>query len=99
MTIVENGVSDQEGELTIHIAESRSGLNTLSDKWVSSLETEKENRWKKKHAFKESYTVKVTTLDHLFSTYGIPYFIKIDVEGYENKVIKGMGQVPGFYQL
>jgi FkbM family methyltransferase len=94
--LVDNGVSDKEGELAIHIAGNRSGLNTLSDKWVNSLETEKENRWQKKHSFKDSYTVKVTTLDHLFSTYGIPYFIKIDVEGYENKVIKGMRRLPAF---
>ena len=96
VTIVENGVSITEGELTIHIAESRSGLNTLSEKWVNSLETEKENRWHKKHSFKDRYTVKVTTLADLFSKFGIPYFIKIDVEGYESQVIKGMKQVPAF---
>ena len=94
--IVANGVSDQEGELVIHIAGNRSGLNTLSDKWVQSLEAEKENRWHKKHSFKNSYPVPVTTLDHLFSTYGVPDFIKIDVEGYENKVIKGMSTLPAF---
>ncbi len=96
VTIVEQGVSDAEGTLDMHIADSRSGLNTLSDKWVSTLETEKGNRWQKKHAFKNSYKVAVTTLDHLFAIYGSPYFIKIDVEGYENKVIKGMSQLPAF---
>jgi FkbM family methyltransferase len=96
VTIVENGVSDKKAELTIHIAGSRSGLNTLSDKWVNSLEKEQENRWHKKHSFKDSYTIEVTTLDDLFSKYGIPYFIKIDVEGYENKVIKGMSRMPAF---
>jgi FkbM family methyltransferase len=96
VTIVENGVSDKEGELTIHIAESRSGLNTLSEKWVNSLETKKENRWHKKHSFKNGYSIEVTTLAHLFSKYGLPYFLKIDVEGYESQVIKGVNQAPAF---
>jgi FkbM family methyltransferase len=96
VTIVENGVAEEEGELLMHIAGDRSGLNTLSDKWVNSLEEEKENRWHKKHAFKNSYKVKVTTLDQLFSQYGMPYFIKIDVEGYEKSVIRGMSRLPAF---
>ena len=94
VTIIEKGVSEQESKHFIHIAESRSGLNTLSDKWVHSLETENENRWYKKHSFRKRYEIEVTTLDHLFSEYGIPYFIKIDVEGYESRVIKGMNHMP-----
>lgn len=96
VTIVEQGVSDKEGTSDIHITDSRSGLNTLSDKWVNTLETGKDNRWQKKHSFKDSYTITVTTLDHLFALYGDPYFIKIDVEGYENRVIKGMHKLPAF---
>jgi FkbM family methyltransferase len=95
VTIIEKGVSDTVANIDIHIADDRSGLNTLSDKWVGSLETE-ENRWEKKHAFKDSYTIQTTTLDLLISEYGMPYFIKIDVEGYENKVINGLHQLPTF---
>ena len=32
----------------------------------------------------------MTTLDSLVSQYGVPSFIKIDVEGYEHEVIKGL---------
>lgn len=94
--IVGQGVSDKEGILDIHIADSRSGLNTLSDKWVNTLETENETRLDKKNAFKKNYKINVTTLDQLFATYGFPYFIKIDVEGFEINVLKGMGQLPPF---
>ncbi|HSU28075.1 MAG TPA: FkbM family methyltransferase [Chitinophagaceae bacterium] len=94
--ILGKGVSDKESTLTIHVAEARSGLNTLSDKWVKTLEKEEENRWHRKHAFNKSYEVEVTTLDNLFNDYGLPFFIKIDVEGYEKNVIKGMSRMPGF---
>jgi FkbM family methyltransferase len=96
VTIVDQGVSDKEGTLDIHIADSRSGLNTLSDKWVNTLETGRDNRIDKKHAFKESYKVNVTTADQIFAKFGLPYFMKIDVEGYEINVLKGMSKLPPY---
>ncbi len=96
VTILDYGVSDKESTLTIHIAEDRSGLNTVSQKWMDSLEMEKKNRWQKKHAFKKQYEIRAITLDWLFQQYGLPYFIKIDVEGYEKNVIKGMSRLPAY---
>lgn len=96
VVIVPKGVSDIEGELTIHIAEGRSGLNTLNEKWVNTLQSEKNNRWKTEHSFKKSYQVKITTPEQLFADHGLPYFMKIDVEGYENKVIRGIKSLPSY---
>lgn len=96
VTIVKKGVSNEEGELALHITDARSGLNTFSDKWVDSLQDNEENRWHNVNEFKETYTVPITTLDKLFEIYGVPYFIKIDVEGFEVNVIKGMKKVPKY---
>ena len=39
--------------------------------------------------------MRVTTLDAAIQKYGIPGFVKIDVEGYEFDVLKGLGtQIP-----
>jgi hypothetical protein len=38
----------------------------------------------------ERRTIKITTLDRLIEEFGIPRFIKIDVEGYELEVLKGL---------
>lgn len=94
--IVEKGVSDTVGKLTMHVTDARSGLNTLSDKWVESLGNSDENRWGQELKYKEEYVVDVTTLEHLMDEYGVPYFIKIDVEGFELNVIKGMKRLPAF---
>ena len=38
----------------------------------------------------EARTVKMTTLDALIDEFGVPSFVKIDVEGYEHEVFKGL---------
>ena len=35
-------------------------------------------------------SIKINTLDNLIAIYGIPKFCKIDVEGYEEEVLKGL---------
>lgn len=94
--IIEKGVSCQEGFTDIYITQARSGLNTMNTKWKNSLHNEKENRWGKQVDFKEFYKVPLTTLENLYSEFSIPYFIKIDVEGFELEVIKGMKSLPAY---
>ena len=40
----------------------------------------------------KTITVEIVTLDALIAQYGIPYFIKIDVEGFELEVVRGLSQ-------
>lgn len=94
--IVNKGVSNQEGELDIFITASRSGLNTLNQKWTEIVEENKDGRWNYNQRFKRAYKVKVITLQELIEQFGIPYFIKIDVEGLELNVIKGLHKLPPF---
>ena len=41
----------------------------------------------------KTYAVMATTLDKLSEIYGIPNFVKIDVEGHEPKVFRGMNDI------
>ena len=40
----------------------------------------------------DSSIVPATTLDELIAAYGIPAFVKIDVEGMEHEVLAGLSQ-------
>jgi FkbM family methyltransferase len=74
------------GKAKLHLC-SDSQLATCAKGWADSLKGHwPAERWDK------TITVPQTTLDALIETYGLPDFIKIDVEGYEDQVLKGLSQ-------
>jgi len=87
--IVGKAVSDKEGVETMWIDEPGSATNTLSQKWVETLKHD-DQRFTRRHNFGEQRTVETTTLDQLIRSYGSPFFIKIDVEGHEPNVLRGL---------
>jgi hypothetical protein len=66
-----------------------SALNTLSRKWVDALRVDA-RRFGQRVEFRQERQVATTTLEDLFVHYGLPYFVKVDVEGYELNVLRGM---------
>jgi FkbM family methyltransferase len=89
VAIVPVAVSDQIGRQTINITDDALAFSTFSQKWVDALEDEKSNRWG--IAVKTSTdVVETSTLDALIGQFGVPYYIKIDVEGHEINVLRGL---------
>jgi FkbM family methyltransferase len=89
VVIVGKAVSDSNGVETMWIDEPGSAKNTFSSKWVETLREDKE-RFGETLSFREHKDVETTTLEQLVATYGVPFFVKIDVEGHELKVLRGM---------
>lgn len=84
-------VSDTARTGTFWVNSPGSGLNTLSEKWVDTL---KENRSKfgMTVPYSTQHVVEMTTLGSLITAHGIPRYIKIDVEGHEVHVLRGLPQ-------
>jgi FkbM family methyltransferase len=92
VVIVGKAVSDRTTIEKMWIDGPGSAVNTLSQKWVETLKSDKV-RFEHTHGsldFARSKAVETTTLDELILTHGSPFFVKIDVEGYEASVLRGL---------
>lgn len=89
VTIVGRAVSDRDGVETIWLDAPGSAKNTLNKKWVDLLRND-ERRFGERLGFKSRQEIETVSVDTLIATYGVPFFIKIDVEGHEPVVLRGL---------
>ena len=82
VTIVPKGLDSKPGVLPLNICESAETISTFSEKWKSGRFHD--------YSWEKVVDVKVTSLDLLVKEYGVPAFCKIDVEGFEYSVLKGL---------
>ncbi len=80
------GLSSQEGVAELSVCPDTPEISTLSEKWKSDSRHASGNVWQEKQQ------IQLTTLDKLIQKHGMPGFCKIDVEGYEIEVLKGLTQ-------
>jgi len=85
-TLIRKALGAENGEAEMFIANEHT-ISTLSKHWVTATKESgrfRQNTWNKKQL------VEITTLDNMIKQFGIPSFIKIDVEGYEYEVLSGI---------
>ena len=94
VTPVNCAVYHQKGQATLQRNYEGSAFNTLNEDWKNILEKDNASRWTEKIAFQHTIAmeVKTTTLDELITQFGTPDFIKIDAEGSEWEIIRGLSQ-------
>ena len=89
VTLLAEGVAAQSGTATLHISELTPTVSTLSTEWITAVQEDPSFAAVK---WDTAITINVVTLDELIARYGRPAFCKIDVEGYELEVLKGLSQ-------
>jgi FkbM family methyltransferase len=88
VTVVDRAVAAEPGTYTLIVNED-SALSTLSPEWIETMRTSGRfggAEWSRR------VEVEGTTLDALIEEFGVPQFCKIDVEGYEAEVLKGLSR-------
>jgi FkbM family methyltransferase len=85
--LVEQAVGATPETRTLFLSERTPTVTTLSRDWMAAVQTTPGFagvRWDR------DISVRVTTLDELITLYGTPIFCKIDVEGAELDVLRGL---------
>jgi len=88
ITIIPYGLGEKEGKKTMYISNAHT-LSSFSNEWINAT---KESGRFSQYNWDNQRDINITTLDNLIIEYGIPQFIKIDVEGYEFEVLKGLSR-------
>jgi FkbM family methyltransferase len=84
-------LSDSEGEAVIYQSSSHT-ISSMSEEFVNTVGKTvfADAKWDRQ------ITIKTSTLDQMIARYGMPGLIKIDVEGFELNVLRGLSQPAPF---
>ena len=82
ITIVQKGVGEKKGMLPLFVHDKDTSTSSFAEKWKT--EQYNDGKWNK------TINVSITTIDELIKEFGKPTFCKIDVEGFEVEVLKGL---------
>lgn len=105
ITLIEAAVGGTETEAEMAISSRHPTVSSLRTEFVSGAAEApgfEHVRWDR------TQRVRMVTLDGLIARFGLPRYVKIDVEGYEAEVLAGLSQpvailsvefLPGFPQL
>jgi FkbM family methyltransferase len=87
VTIVAEAVGARAGRAQLGLSTATPTVSSMSRDWIESVTTDSSFarvRWD------SAVEVEVATLDDLIATHGEPAFCKIDVEGFEVDVLRGL---------
>ena len=89
VTLVQAAASETTGTVTLHVNIANPTVSTASQGFIDA--SRGAEGWEGQH-WEETISVPATTLDALIERHGAPAFAKIDVEGFELAVLKGLSR-------
>lgn len=89
--VLHAAVSDTNGLAVLNVSDRKDKMSSLSQQWRAAICKENPDYvgiWNR------NVTVPTVTLDELVRRYGTPFYMKIDVEGHEEQVLKSLSSCP-----
>lgn len=82
ITVLNAVMGSKAGLVTLNVSDDRDDISSMRDDWIPNTVSS------------QKIQVAMLTLNDLISEYGLPAFIKIDVEGFEESVLDGLSVFP-----
>jgi FkbM family methyltransferase len=82
VSVVAKGLADRPGRLAMSINTAAPVLSTFAEQWKTGRFADQ--------TWDEVVEVEVTTFDQLIAEFGVPRYAKVDVQGFEKEVIRGL---------
>jgi FkbM family methyltransferase len=92
ISTIQAAAGPKNGLVRINLSDLRDDISSVSTEWIEAVQRENSCY---KGLWSRQLTVPMVTLDTLIDHYGVPGFIKIDVEGFEEGVLDGLSVQPG----
>lgn len=89
VTLVRQALADRPGEGDLWICRHNDAIATMAESWITAV---KNSGRMTRFEWADRQAVPVTTLDVLIQQHGRPALCKIDVEGFELQVLRGLSQ-------
>jgi FkbM family methyltransferase len=89
VTVLPVALGASSGSAALYVDPRNPTVGTLSADWMAAVQQDASFAGVHWH---EATSVPVTTLDTLIERYGVPAFCKIDVEGFELEVLRGLSR-------
>jgi FkbM family methyltransferase len=89
--VIQAAAGARNGLAVLNISDEWDLTSSLSEDWMEAIQ---KKDWRYRGNWRRQTVVPLLTLDALIEHFGVPYFIKIDVEGFEEQVLSGLSIQP-----
>jgi FkbM family methyltransferase len=89
--VIQAAAGPRNGVAALNVSDAWDLTSSMSPDWIEAIQR-RDARYRGN--WSRQYVVPMVTVDALIEYFGMPYFIKIDVEGFEEQVLHGLSTQP-----